>query len=65
MERQRTCDEYCRFAQHCFKKELHTADNDPDKCIEYLKLEDYEWDALCGEKYDREYEPDDEDEEGG
>ena len=59
------CDEICRLSQHCLfgKREIG---KDPDHCIEYIKLEDYEWDAIQdkpaeAEEYDREYEPEDDD----
>ena len=55
LKRPKTCDEYCSYASHCYRKDLQTVDNNPDKCIERIKLEDYEWDAQCG----NDYEPDD------
>ena len=59
LKRPKSCDEFCRFAQYCHKKELQTVDNDPDKCSEYIKLEDYAWDAECGHEQEEYYYQDD------
>ena len=61
------CTDICRLSQHCIfgKKEIG---KDPDHCSEYIKLEDYEWDAYqdkCAEddRYESDYEDDDDWEE--
>lgn len=61
------CNEICRYSRHCMygKKEVG---KDPDHCIDYIKLEEYAWDAyqdMCAEARERdcEYEDDDDWEE--
>ena len=51
-ESKELCSEYCRLSRHCMygKKEIG---KDPERCFEYIKLEDYEWDAM------QDHEPDD------
>ena len=64
-ESKELCSEHCRYSQHCFfgKKEIG---KDPENCSEYIKLEDYAWDAeqeRIAELKEREleYEPEDND----
>ena len=66
-ESKELCSEYCRLSRHCRfgKKEI---DKDPDHCIDYIKLEEYEWEARQDaiaemREYERDYEDDDDWEE--
>ena len=61
--RNELCSEHCRLSRPCRygKKEIG---KDPDHCIEYIKLEEYEWDAKqdeIAEMRECEHEYDDDD----
>lgn len=49
-----SCGLNCRFAQKCHFRTAQPKSGDPEDCSEWIKLEDYWWDAQNEREYDDE-----------